>query len=187
MTRKAHLVFFKSERSDSLPADVLWGSFDKRTPKDVCGEANVVKNSPNAITCCLFFNIGEHYLIYTKVYMTVQKVCFLVVGLGFLATESDVFLCGPVRLFTGRRWCWETIFIRSCLKMVLYFRSQDLSLIRAWNLCLLESQTSGRQHFWISWGRRGLVAIRTRLRLVGQREKARRREVDPQLVSREAH
>ena len=79
------------------------------------------------------------------------------------------------------------IFIRSCLKMVLYFRSQDLSLIRAWNLCLLESQTSGRQHFWISWGRRGLVAIRTRLRLVGQREKARRREVDPQLVSREAH
>ena len=79
------------------------------------------------------------------------------------------------------------IFIRSSLKMVLYFRSQDLSLIRAWNLCLLESQTSGRQHFWISWGRRGLVAIRTRLLLVGQREKARRREVDPQLVSREAH
>ena len=25
----------------SLPADVLWGSFDKRTPKDVCGEASV--------------------------------------------------------------------------------------------------------------------------------------------------
>ena len=23
----------------SLPADVLWGSFDKRTPKDVCGAA----------------------------------------------------------------------------------------------------------------------------------------------------
>ena len=31
----------------SLPADVLWGSFvmrDKRTPKDVCGEAMMIQD-----------------------------------------------------------------------------------------------------------------------------------------------
>ena len=32
----------------SLPADVLWGSFvmrDKRTPKDVCGEARILQHN----------------------------------------------------------------------------------------------------------------------------------------------
>ena len=39
----------------SLPADVLWGSFvmrDKRTPKDVCGEATVERATK---TCNLFY------------------------------------------------------------------------------------------------------------------------------------
>ena len=35
--------------------------------------------------------------------MTVQEVCFLAVGLGFLAAKSDHFLYGRVLLFTGRR------------------------------------------------------------------------------------
>ena len=43
--------------------------------------------------------------------MTVQEVCFLVVGLGSLATESNVFLCEPVRLFTGKRYWRGTKYL----------------------------------------------------------------------------
>ena len=32
-------ALFINNSNNSLPADVFWGSFVKRTPKDVCGEA----------------------------------------------------------------------------------------------------------------------------------------------------
>ena len=48
----------------SLPADVLWGSFvthsfmrDKRSPKDVCGEATVCSVG---LFCCAVFFLSEY-------------------------------------------------------------------------------------------------------------------------------